>query len=114
LVATFASYLIDEELLPFRTSPITGRSIVELVTKRSAGGAGAIVGWFAVSTDHPLLILVVPAAIIVGGAATGVARGLEEGLHQRVLELVAPNRSEGGHLGEENEGEGDVDEKFPG
>lgn len=81
--SAFAQYLTYSPVIPFESSPLDGKALSELVT---AGGVGAAVGAFA--TDHPLLLLAVPAGIIVCGAARGVADALRIGLRSRLLALM--------------------------
>jgi hypothetical protein len=81
--STFAQYLTYSPVIPFGSSPLQGKALSELVT---AGGVGAAVGAFA--SDHPLLLLAVPAGIIVCGAARGVADALRIGLRSKLLELM--------------------------
>lgn len=66
-------------------------SIGNIVLKASGTGMGAFTG-FVLAGDTPLLFILVPAGMILFGAAAGVARALEEGLRERVLKLI---RSEG-------------------
>jgi len=41
----------------------------------------------------------VPLGMIVGGAAAGVGRALEEGLYEKVLDLILKPRSRGDEAG---------------
>ena len=51
------------------------------------GGVGALVG---VVTGHPIALLLVPVAIILCGAATGIGQGLQVGLRDLVLRRFRP------------------------
>lgn len=87
---SFATYLFEQPLIPFRRSPISGESLAQLVGRVSGAGTGGFIGAYA-GIDHGLLVLLTaPGGMIVGGAAMGVATALEAGLHDRVLRLIRP------------------------
>jgi len=89
-VEAFARYLAGADLLPFRSSPLLGESIVNLLQRFSPGtGVGAVMGYY-LSPHAPLILLTVPGGMIIGGAAYGVASAIERGLHDRVLKLIQP------------------------
>jgi hypothetical protein len=83
----FSLFLIWEHLVPFRQSPISGASLVDLLAKGSGPGAGGLLGMLA-GDQSWLLFLTVPGGMIIGGAAYGVASALQEGLHERVLAWI--------------------------
>lgn len=80
----FAQYLAYAPVVPFESSPLGPKALSELAT--AGGGVGAAVGAYA--TGHPLLLLVVPAGIIVCGAARGISEALRIGLRARLLDLM--------------------------
>lgn len=79
----FAQYLAYSPVIPFEESPLQSKSLAEILA--ATGGTGAVVG-FAVG--HPVLLLVVPAGIILCGAATGIAQALRIGLRAHILRLM--------------------------
>lgn len=83
----FAEYLTMAEVVPFEGSPLSAESVGNLITTASGVGLGAYTG-FIVAGGSPLVFVLVPAGMIVFGAAAGVARALEEGLRERVLGLI--------------------------
>jgi hypothetical protein len=86
----FAEYLAGADLLPFRSSPLLGESIANLLQRFSPGtGIGAVLGYY-LSPHAPLVLLTVPGGMLVGGTVYGVASALERGLHDRVLTLIQP------------------------
>jgi hypothetical protein len=80
----FCVVAVREQLIPVRQSPITGESLAELLAKGSGPAVGGLMGSL-VGSDSWLLFLTVPAGMIVGGAAYGVATALQQGLHQKIL-----------------------------
>src|SRR5438309_576371 len=62
----FAQYLAFEPIVPAEASPLEGKSLSALVGG-SAGGASLAVGFML---GHPLIVVLVPAGIILCGAAT--------------------------------------------
>lgn len=68
----FAQHLTSSPVVPVESSPLGGKSLAELVT--ATGSVGAAVGCYA--SGDPLVLLVVPAGIVVCGAAHGVVEGL--------------------------------------
>lgn len=69
-------------VVPFESSPLDAKSLAEIATA-SGGGATAAVGYAA--TGDLLVLLVVPAAIILCGAARGVGQALNIGLRYHLL-----------------------------
>jgi hypothetical protein len=88
----FALYLIQAEIVPFENSPLEGVSLEKLLTNVSAVGLGGYIG-FVVAGSSPLLFITVPAGMIICGAASGLARGLEDGLRRRIKNLIGYRRS---------------------
>jgi hypothetical protein len=89
-VEQFARYLAGADLIPFRSSPLLGESITNLLQRFSPGtGVGAAMGYY-LSPHAPLVLLTVPGGMLVGGTVYGVASALERGLHDRVLKLIQP------------------------
>jgi hypothetical protein len=70
-------------------SPPEMLSFSALIAKVSPVAFGVYVGWITDSIDRPLLIVSIPAGIVLMGAAAGVARGLNDGLHIRISDLIA-------------------------
>jgi hypothetical protein len=79
--STFAQHIAYEPVIPFESSPLRGASLAQLLT---AGGtaAGGAVGYVE---GHIVMILVVPAGIIIAGAARGVADALHIGIRAKLL-----------------------------
>jgi hypothetical protein len=89
-VQRFVTGVLYQPVVPFRRNPIRGETLASLLVGASGPGAGAVAGYFA-GAPHGLLVLItVPGGMIIGGAASGVARALETGLHRRVLRLIDP------------------------
>lgn len=87
----FVDYLVASPIVPFENSPLGAASLFDIVTKASAPGIGAYIG-FVVSGNSPLLLITVPAGMVICGAASGVAKGLEEGLRSKVKSLISKKR----------------------
>jgi hypothetical protein len=68
---SFAQELVFSPVVPFEASPLSGKSVAEVITA-AGGSAGGAVGFYA--TGDPLLLIVVPAGIILCGAATAFAK----------------------------------------
>ena len=75
----FAQHLAYARVVPFESSPLEAKSLVELIT---GGAASAAVGYL---TGHPLFVLFVAAGIIVCGTARGVADALRIGARTKLL-----------------------------
>jgi hypothetical protein len=88
----FAVDIAHEPLIPFESSPLSAQELVKIAS--SAGhGLGAALGFY-VADAHPLLLLIcVPAGIILCGAAKGIADALKDGLRDRILRLLKPQRN---------------------
>lgn len=84
---TFAEQVAFSELIPFEQSPLNLESLAGLVTKATGVAMGAYAG-FVLSAGTPLIFVTVPAGMIIFGAAAGVAKALEEGLRERLLNLL--------------------------
>ncbi len=67
----FAQELTFAPVVPFEASPLGGKAIAEIVTA-AGGSAGGAVGFAA--TGEPLLLIVVPAGIVLCGAATTLVK----------------------------------------
>jgi hypothetical protein len=84
----FASLVAYTNLIPFEQSPLEATSLASILVKGgtlSASGVGAFVGWVVAAHTTPLLLVTVPAGMIICGAASGVAAGLQQGLRDTVL-----------------------------
>ena len=68
--STFAQHLVFSPVIPFEESSQEGKSLADIIVA-AGGGTGAVVGFYA--SGDPLILLVVPAGIIVLGAATGIS-----------------------------------------
>jgi hypothetical protein len=91
-VTEFASYLSSNNIIPFEFTPLEAVSYERLIHYIPAGGLGFYIG-IVVAGNSPLLFITVPAGIIICGAASGIARGLEEGLRSRIKGLMSRRRS---------------------
>jgi hypothetical protein len=87
----FVRGVIENSEIPFEQSPLEGKTIESLITKAgSAGGAiGAYVGWI-MAGNSPWLLITVPAGMILCGAASGVASGLNQGLKEKISHWLFP------------------------
>jgi hypothetical protein len=81
----FAQYLAFAPVIPFESSPLSGKSLSDVITA-AGGSAGAAVGAFG--THEPLLLIAVPFGIVLCGAARGVGDALRIGLRARLLDLM--------------------------
>jgi hypothetical protein len=81
----FASMVLDAEVVPIESSPLHGERLSRLMEHSPAA---LVTRALAAQTGEPLLVLATPVAMIVFGAARGVARGLDAGLEAKVLELL--------------------------
>lgn len=93
-VADFLNYLAYAEVIPFEASPLDAKALASVVTSASGVGTGGYFG-FLISGGGPIAVIAVPLGMIIGGAAAGVGRALEEGLYERVLARIR-----GGNQGE--------------
>jgi hypothetical protein len=82
----FLRYLTFADVIPFEASPLEPTSIVTALASASGPGIGAVVG-FIVGGPTPLAVLTVPAGMIIGGAAMGVAQAVQDGLYDKVIAL---------------------------
>jgi hypothetical protein len=95
----FAQYLTYAPVVPFESSLLSAKSLADLAT--AGGGVGAAAGAYA--TGDLLLLLVVPAGIIICGAARGVGEALRIGLRVKLLNLMGVEDPEGHHPAPEGE-----------
>jgi len=84
---SFAEIIAFDDLVPFRQSPLKQEVLAKLVTHATGAGVGAFVGFVAFGAS-PLLLVIVPAGMIICGAAKGVADALEQGLRDKLLALM--------------------------
>ncbi|HEY2912623.1 MAG TPA: hypothetical protein VGK21_04640 [Candidatus Angelobacter sp.] len=82
-----AERVSNDKCIPFQESPLDLHSIKDIVAKGTGTAIGAYVG-FVAAGSHPLVLIVVPAGIIVCGAAFGIAKALEQGLQERLLAFM--------------------------
>jgi len=87
--SVFAQYLTYAPVLPVERSPLEAATIAKLVSRAAAWGAGPIVGVMIAGGGSPMLLVWVPLAIIVFGAARGVGKGIEEVLRTLIIEHLA-------------------------
>jgi hypothetical protein len=87
----FADYVYMSRIVPFESSPLSAESLGSLVTSASGVGMGAYAG-FIIASSTPMMFVLVPAGMILFGAAAGVATALEQGLRQRLLNLIVRNK----------------------
>lgn len=78
----FAQYVTYAPVIPFESSPLSGKSLAELATT-GGGSVGAAIGF--AQTGDLIVLLIVPAGIIVCGAARGVGEALRIGLRSKLL-----------------------------
>lgn len=76
----------SEPLIPFEESPLQALSLKDIVHATGVA-VGAYVG-FVVAGSNPLLFITVPAGMVICGAASGLGRGIEDGLRQRIKYLL--------------------------
>jgi hypothetical protein len=91
-LVNFTDAVVFRRLIPFETSPLSAESLASLLAKwmgtRGGTAAGGVAALVSVVTGHPILIVLVPGGMILGGAAKGLGRALEDGLYVRILELL--------------------------
>jgi hypothetical protein len=80
----FAQYLTYAAEIPFEQSPLEGKSLAQILAGTS--GVGSIVVGFA--AGNPLMLVIVPAAIILCYGATGLGQGLQIILRTYALRLA--------------------------
>ena len=73
-----------QQLVPIEQSPLQLASLAGLAAD-VAGGAYIAQ---AAGVSGPMLLFAVPVGIILVGAARGIAQGLQEGLHEKILKLM--------------------------
>jgi len=86
-VTFFAHELYLTPVIPFENSPLSNESIGTIVKTGSVVSIGSTIGFLVVGTS-PLLFVAVPAGIIIVGAAAGIGRGLEEGLRDKIKNMI--------------------------
>ncbi len=91
----FTSYCATAEIIPFEQSPPAGNSLLSIVGKGTAIGTGATLG-FIVSGPTLLAFVTVPLGMIIFGAASGVAKGLEGGLDHKLKSLLGMHDPDNG------------------
>lgn len=79
----FAKDAAFADVIPFEQSPLEATSLVSTLIKGGGTGVGAFIGW-VLAGPTPLLLITVPAGMILCGAASGVAAGLQQGLKERI------------------------------
>jgi len=89
--AEYFSELLREPVIVIEQSPPTLASLGDLL-KQSSGGAaiGAYIGFQIVT--GPMLLIAVPAGMIICGAASGIAAGLQQWLRERIAGLQLRRR----------------------
>lgn len=90
----FAQYVTYSAVIPFEESPLDNKSLAGLLAG-TTGSTAIVVGFAA---GHPIMLLVVPAGIILCGAATGIAQALQIGLRTHLLRFMGVE-DEGGEPG---------------
>lgn len=88
----FASYLTFARVVPFEWSELSNDSLGNILTAQGHGEAGYM---FYEETQTPLLTVAIPAGILICGPAAGMARTLESGLRQRLVEFVKARSRDG-------------------
>ncbi|WP_316197113.1 hypothetical protein [Bradyrhizobium sp. SZCCHNS3014] len=75
-------------------SPPTEISFAALLKHSPIFAMGAFIGTHVAEGYNPVLMFVaVPAGIVIVGAASGISKGLEEGLHKRISSIFNGKRS---------------------
>jgi hypothetical protein len=75
-------------------SPPTEMPFAALLKHSPIFAMGAFIGTYVTDGYNPVFMFVaVPAGIVVIGAASGLAKGLEEGLHKRISDMFKGKRS---------------------
>jgi tetrahydromethanopterin S-methyltransferase subunit F len=84
----FAEELLFGKHVIFENSPVSMESIADLVNRATdvGVGIGACIG-FIIGGDSALLLLTVPAGMVICGSAAGIAKALEMGLKERLLDI---------------------------
>jgi hypothetical protein len=85
-LAQFVGRVAIEPLIPVESSPLGGVSLTALAKGAGTAAGGIALGMAAMS--NPLILLCVPAGVIIMGGAKGIAQGLEEGLHARIVRML--------------------------
>jgi hypothetical protein len=87
----FAETVAFEDIVPFERSPLSAENLAKLVTQAGGAGVGAYAGFVAFGAS-PLLLVMIPAGMILCGAAKGIADALEHGLRDKILHLMKVDR----------------------
>lgn len=92
----FAQYLAFEAVVPFESSPLSPKSLASLA---AAGGTltTAATALGVAAEDHPILLVIVPVGIVLGGPILGAGVvGFQATVHylQRLLRLPDGTSSE--------------------
>lgn len=87
-VADLALLAMSESFVPIEFSPLGANSISTFLQNASSTAVGAYAGYL-LAGPTPLLLLTVPAGMILVGAASGVAKGLEEGLRRKLINVIS-------------------------
>jgi hypothetical protein len=82
-IALFVENIAFSRVIPVRTNPLDLQSLATVLTTGSGVAIGAWAGVVA-SGGTPLILITVPVGMIIGGAAAGIGRALEEGLRERL------------------------------
>jgi hypothetical protein len=81
---SFVEQLCFFDLVPLEESPFDLEPFAKLFTKASKASAlGAFAGW-VIAGGTVWILVTMPACMIIFGAASGIAQGLEEGLRVRI------------------------------
>jgi hypothetical protein len=87
----FAEYLTFARVVPFEWPSLSADSLGNILTAQGHGEAGYM---YHEVTGTPALAVAIPAGMVVCGSASGMARALESGLRQRLMELVKSRSAE--------------------
>ena len=91
-IVSYAETIYASYPLPIMNSPLTGSSLLQLVT--AAGGGAAFMAAFPHDLGHiTLYFLVVGGTRIVLGAADGISIGLKQGLSHVILKWMGVPRT---------------------
>jgi 4-hydroxybenzoate polyprenyltransferase len=84
----------NNKVIPFEQSPLELQSLKDILIKGTGSAVGAYAG-FVAAGSHPMVLVVVPAGIVLFGAAFGVAKALEDGLYEKLMGIMGVKTKRG-------------------
>lgn len=88
---SFVKSALEDAWIPIENSPLSGERLAALASN-SPIALGAGLGIYSAHDNPILVLLLVPAGIIICGAAVGISEALRSGLKQRVEDIICPTR----------------------